>query len=963
MGDIPHILRQMEAAAKSSGGALSEEQAVYFSGAIRAEIETLIARMTQRDMRYSDAWFRPAEQDLLRNYLSRAFYARYSGVRPVYNHLLITAAREDLPSARGFAERLAGSAAEFFCAQKEDFVRALTEEQFLSCCDDGSRQILLEKLGNCRILLLPEFEASDLDRFEAALESLGVGRYAVILCVSDSVSEAIRAHSARDYRLARYLLRQSYRYTDKSARDAYEYACRQLEDGGLRLTEEFKVKLELYMEAVYPEAVLHGAEFVRDLLIRIEDTRASALRFSPSLTAADVPYSRKAELLAQAGAAEHTAAQQTEGCASEADMPPAPGAADAGAGPAENPALPCLTAAEASDRSVELDGAREWLEARNRSITDHPRSILLVSMSTFPRDNRMYPNDFEDDAGNSFVGRYQLDPVPKKLAWDLKKTGSALDNVILLCTKETEAKSDVVVQEKEGLAYRVQQVSPVEFFSQQMTPYLNPRSENPIRCIKLFKEQNGVLVDDFAGGFQRAVDTLRELLSEGSRTADAQGSPALYLDIHGGLRDAQMIFLSIVSLLETDQIEFAPHVYTVQIGDRKRNEKSRIVRNNQTLEMYQFVSGIREVINNGKIDSLKSYLKRYYPNDSTANGALEKLEKIAVGISWCDINLFEKGLTELASYDWNGKESGMQSDNSFIRLFRQNIEHGYDGILTREPSVPNEIRWCLRQGFFQQALALAEARIPMWLINNRVFLHDPEAVSGNGKRIPPAEQFNACVFFVKTNGDLANNPQSSFLKYFTKGKKSATITQRQYEEHLKPLLEAVCDVNALRIRMRTECVTEGRLKLAPGTHMNIDFAKPISANDVIAFLNLHHIFKTVRNESMHVRPFNYDAEKLKVALHHYLIMCDEMVHAVKNPPPAAEADADDTCIAIIVKEQNGEYLLQLGDGKGLGILKKEDVEKSEASASKLIEKASVPVRIVGREGLASRCVLAAQRGS
>ena len=294
MSRINDIIRELEYVIVATGTP-DDKATEGFRPRIEHEIDSLISSLAKRDVGASSNWLRPREQELLRKYLSRAIKSRCVAVRPVYNHLLITAADDDFTSSRVFAERLCAASAEFFGDPREEYVRSISEEDFYSFGDEKNARTLSERLGTCRCILIPEFHAADLAKFETALEALGIGLRSVVICSTEDAEVKLNNYSNRDYRLSRFLLKNRFYYTKATPRDIYEFTCRQLVESGLALTDEFRAKLERYVNAVYPDAVFQGAQFVRDLLIRIEDTRAEALRFSATLTEEDVPYSRKAE--------------------------------------------------------------------------------------------------------------------------------------------------------------------------------------------------------------------------------------------------------------------------------------------------------------------------------------------------------------------------------------------------------------------------------------------------------------------------------------------------------------------------------------------------------------------------------------------------------------------------------------------------------------------------------------------
>ena len=950
MNEIQQLMLELEAAANAAGGALTEEQALKYQKQINEQIGLTQKRLSARDVWHADAWFRPNELELLREYLSRSFYARCRAVRPVYNHLLISAAPEDLPSARIFAARIAAAEAEFFGEEQESCVRTLTEEQLLSCSDPELREALLHELGQARILLVPEFEALDLPRFETALDGLGIGRYAVILCAMEETAEEIRGYAANDYRMARYYLRHSYHYTDKTAGDAYEYACRQLEEGGLTLTEEFREKLQIYVEAVYPEAVLHGAEFVRDLLIRIEDTRASSLRFSPTLTAADVPYSRKAELLAEAAPEPkmpETSASELPEASDGAEMKQLSGSG--GAMP-EAPEAPIELTNEAfAALAYELDGSFSMTE-RERSREGRPINLLLLAMSTFPgpsADKSLICSDFIDQdhaaEGRKYTGRGQLDPVPKKVARDLQELGQALDYVVLLCTAQTELPvAELSVQEGKQ-KYLIRNVSPVEFFKAQIERYLNPDTPH----------YDTIRVE--SGNPARAVEeTIQKIrgLAETSTAPDGQIKLRLFIDNHGGLRTTQMITQSVISLLETDATRIKTQLYTV-VNDTKPDKY--IAQSDEAMRITGFVSGIMEVINYSRTASLHQYFGA--EPEMRVQDIMNALDEIADGITWCNLQGFEAGLDHLrarisaqqnmSSTEEIALDSRRGVNETYLKLFLENIRNAYGAVLKQDRTPVDEVRWCLEKGFYQQALALIEAKIPDLLHRRGVFSHDPSAKSNKNKSIGWDQQFNACVFYVGTNG--TNNRNNSTIKQYFRANSDRFLSDEDYACRLR-LIQEMQNSSILRTGLETNSKPE---ELKDGTSIQVRFDPIIPDDALVSFLLLHHVFKDLRNGSMHVRPFEYDISRLNKAFSYYLDLCETIIAAKQSGsfPQEAELGVGSVGLAVVRRVLARQYYLRLSDGTN-GVLQRRSNQREAISVD-----ARLRIRINGVTSAYKTCEL------
>ena len=873
MSEIMTIMGELEAAIQTVGG-LDHEAAEHYKQRVLQEIDDLKQTLSKRDMQRTSMWFRPQDLELLRSYLSRAFYARCTAFRPVYNHLVIAAADENLSDARRFAARLGNAAAEFFNEDEKNYARIVQEEQFLSCSDQNNRAALLRELGECRMILIPTFQADDLERFEKVLESLGIGRYSVVLCVSKEAAIKIRNYSHNDYRLSRYLLRQTYFYEENTYKDVYEYACRQLENGDLTLTDEFREKLDIYVQAVYPEAVLRGADFVLDLLIRIEDSRADRLCFDSILTAEDVPYSEKAERLLEEQSVTDEASEDPAYSEDSVtiDLPPDDELAitDIPDLPIkqreETPDIQDITNEEFAELSYKWDTENDSqipVPEQAKKLDGRPVNVLLLAMSTFPSGNILRKAEFVDkddpDGGRVYIGRGQLDPVPKKIAHDLKTMESpqVLDYVVILCTDKAETDVEkLTIIEDAKRQYQIAKVSPIDFFEAQIKPYLNPDIQSTFIKVQV--------QDNLADAVGNAVGQIRELAAKSTAAEDKKLH--LYIDIHGGPRDTQMITQSVMSLLETDTNRIDTKMYTV-VNDPSQG--GYIAQSDETIRIQRFVAGITEVMTYGRTASLHQYF------DQNASDSIQSimgtLDKIADGISWCDVDIFEKGLRELINYSWRKLQQEDQS--AYLRLFRENIQNGFGGLLNRKSTVIDEIRWCVDKGFYQQALALIESRIPDYLHEHGIFTPQADVIYEDGERpVRAKEQYEAFLYQLKDDYiDAWEKADTVFSA------KNSSIDWKAPDCLNKALLINTADI--AYIRKASKLSLKAKDKTIPRS-FSICFNtanKDDDAKKTLQVAVFQKLIKEHRNRAMHVDRFFYKSDRIKAAIPAYLRLLEDLV--------------------------------------------------------------------------------------
>ena len=894
MEKVTRLIQELDSRI-AENGLLAPAEARQFQEQFEMLIQTQATRITERDARTGDDWFRPAELELFQSYLRRGISSRVRSTRPVYQHLLISAEADDLADALHFSRRFADVAADFF---EEARAVSVTEEEIAACaekdCTFGD--------DNCRILLIEDFHAEAPERFEAGVEALGIGRYALILCCTEEAAKRVREYAGNDYRLSRYLLRQQYRFSRKSVADILDRCFHILQSDGRELTDDFRKKLGLYVEAVYPEAVRKDQAFVQDLLIRIEDTRAERLCFDNMLTALDVPFSVKAARLAETRrteSAERSAAEAKQQAepnapekAAEAEMKAPEIAAEA-----EPTAPEVLTLDEFSAEVFAFDNVGLTSVGDEQKRTN----ILLLSLSTFPQKCELPLSRFldEDNPEKVYNGRYQLDPVPKKIAFDLQQSrGGKLDYVIMLCsrqTRETRPK-EVKAAVSETKQVILRNISAEEYFTAQIKPYLRQGIPAEKQFTSIDVEPN-----DPAAAIRKAIRTIRNL----AEASNPEKRAHLYIDIHGGLRDTQMLTQSIISLLQTDENSIPIDVYSVKY-DGNANKNS-ITRTDETLRIINFVSGIREVINYGRTASLRSYFpeppkKNKSKNQpvvvvSPAQKLVQKLmlalDNTVEGISWCNTERFKKGLDDLQAFFSEQPEIEDVKGNEYLDLFYENIKRGYGRLLTSERTVVDEIRWCADHSFFQQALTLIESRMPFFLGQAGIIRFDADALSGKAALIdgavqdaPPlseTDQFNDLIREVGRKGSKSRNKDNKYATY--RDQIQSCFKQNpdcHFKTYLNELKEA--DVNAMltsaqAAKHRFNADSYGNTsKTAFFLELNLAFCDTIDRRKLAQLLLLHVVLKNARNMSNHAldEENEYGSGLISKGISCYLSLAEEL---------------------------------------------------------------------------------------
>ena len=637
---------------------------------------------------------------------------------------------------------------------------------------------------------------------------------------------------------------------------------------GYKFTEEFRSEIAYYIESIYENADFQNEEFINDLIRRIELSMEeregiSAYKDETSVDLSFVPYStivqtRKAE----ATASENADSPKTDGkdAKKKEEIPPQP---------------------------VDLDTWFSSIDTTSGAESDFPAAcghtnVLLLALSTFGRSLRStnYLYDFEGTAGE-VEGYYQLEPIPKMLEKLLANKKEYLDKVVMLCTKETLAAATVPAPQNKQLT-----VSPVEYFQRAIRKYLNPHQKDEDCFVTI-----NVSLDSPYDGIQRVIETLRGI-----------ENPKLYLDTHGGIRGIQRVLEATVSLLKIEHINVEA-AYAVEFGSN--SQTSRIISETENMKIYDFVAGVNEFITCGRADTLKKYSDdSRQPSTSQEQELIKAIHNVANGIQWCCMPEFETGLKNLQYFFRENSDYATDNDQfSYLDIYKKDIELDYQE-LVKEHNVADEINWCLKKGFFQQALTLIESKIPVLLIDkwkvlkingsytpvlgndSRSTLYKFYYLKGNDRVYVKAsvnELFNALVFpitqYIFTNSTPESNYNAPLLlpaELFNRLTDSdyqnffATLqTQTEFstkEEDINTYLENA--QKAATVLKKTGSVpAKNCLKIPRTTNKSILFQ----------LLIIHKTLKDVRNTMNHASDERkYKLDFIEPALNYYMQLIEQL---------------------------------------------------------------------------------------
>lgn len=625
-------------------------------------------------------------------------------------------------------------------------------------------------------------------------------------------------------------------------------------------SEAFINAITDYIKVVYPKADLKDDAFIQDLMRRVINNHFGSGNESSVIEESSVPFYIKEEAHTEESI-KTSAEVMNNSAAGEEVLSTEAGSTVAAT--VNEPALPPAQESKKSKRGPK--SKKNKIKINDDFRKDVPRkgckrartcNVFLMSLSTFPtidKKNALKESTYyyNGQAGDTYL--YQLEPVIRMLSKELLKRSPSdcLDHLVILCTNKVKEAQNVTMPD--GSVRN--EISPLDFFKERIREYLNPdRSDDELFIIEDVDE------NDASIAIKSTVDTLRSLKSSLPVHTDIK----LFVDRHGGFRGVQQYLDAILSLLrdEFPSIES----YDVQYDGAKSNI---IKADNRSI--FDFVSGINEFTNYGRIDSLSKYPENQKLNDC--------ITKIADGIQLCSIYSFEDGLNTLAEYF---AKPSPQTRSTFLSIFEDSIRMDYKGLLTGNRTTVDEIRWCLKKGFYQQALTLIEGAMPRELHKCGVFSYSEELRCRIEDQKANPQNYHNAKIKEEINVFILNN---SITKKFSENNRDELLKRNNFEDtaagnkYLKSgNITKASDLMNYTSFSSDKIVIDGKYrKLSFNTN---------NPNILYAFFYLHCALKHVRNYANHasIEPFPISLGKLKEAILQYINLAIIIeTYAKQNP--------------------------------------------------------------------------------
>lgn len=332
-------------------------------------------------------------------------------------------------------------------------------------------------------------------------------------------------------------------------------------------------------------------------------------------------------------------------------------------------------------------------------------NILLLSMSTFPylenkEDEKDKPRRLRKSRftyrNNKEEYYSQLEPITRVLI----ENGNIPNEVIALCTKASTTESEYRLDDDKTYTK-----SPLDFYISRITEVAG--KDNTIEYKKFPQGENAYLDPNDTKSKNSAIAEIALYLLSKKNDPENNEELHLWIDTQGGMRDVSLLMNAVVSLLKTSDIKIEG-IYSINYTDGIGN----VIKQNDTYHIFDFVSGMNEFIQYGRADQLV----KYYGIDNNSNNAnipalVTQMKELADSIMLCDLNRFDKGLTEIKKTLDKWDENN-ESNNVLLNIFVEQIKDDYKEILKKDVSGVDKIKWFHKKKLYQQTLTYIESNGP-----------------------------------------------------------------------------------------------------------------------------------------------------------------------------------------------------------------------------------------------------------
>ena len=213
------------------------------------------------------------------------------------------------------------------------------------------------------------------------------------------------------------------------------------------------------------------------------------------------------------------------------------------------------------------------------------------------------------------------------------------------------------------------------------------------------------------------------------REDDPAAEIVLHVDCTGGMRNASMILVALMRLLQYERIEIGKVLYSN--FNRNDPQKNRVEEVNPLYSFFDLVAGAEEFVRHGEVTVLNKFFEKR-ERSTHLDTLLNAMQKFAEELKLCHYGDLSEAITALrdAIHDFpeispSDVSSAAKQNDDLMRQMLARIQEDYAPILNEELDDIALIRWCISHNLLQQAMTLFTERVPESLVKSEFLWIQP----------------------------------------------------------------------------------------------------------------------------------------------------------------------------------------------------------------------------------------------
>lgn len=367
----------------------------------------------------------------------------------------------------------------------------------------------------------------------------------------------------------------------------------------------------------------------------------------------------------------------------------------------------------------------------------------------------------------------------------------------------TEHSNESAVRELAAyLQKRSQKIDKIFLFSSQATKKLLKSAD--ITTVDFFKRrikefvpaENIITVDyDESNSMNAALSDIGEMgksiLAEAEKIQREQGADCpitIHADMTGGMRNASMMMLGVMRLLNFSGLQMGRILYS----NWERNRDVNYVEDSQDVyRFFDLVAGATEFAKYGSVEKLADYYKidvfeqKPYTAECNLNRELYELVNamgyFAQSIKLCRYGDLEDACALLAEKIQAFTNLAPQNYDANDKLFATllpTIEESYKTVLSAHDDL-DIITWCVKQGHLQQAMTLYTERVPEFIDKQGFYTLDDATAKEINKKVKNEEISAANYLLCNWGRDV--DKRNQIQVFFKRALKQPLALLKQYK--------------------------------------------------------------------------------------------------------------------------------------------------------------------------------------